>query len=109
MSKKIKVIIKEPAKKPRCVWISNTLENLQKTVGGYIETVTVASDMVIICNEEGRLRNLPYNCDVCGVSFVGTIIFCGVSEDEFCDIPVDYQALKNLMPGMWEDCENGKV
>ena len=35
MKKKIKVIIKEPGKKPRCVYISNTLENLQKTVGGY--------------------------------------------------------------------------
>lgn len=102
MKKKIKVIIKEPAKKPRCVYISNTLENLQKTVGGYIETVTIASDMCIICNEEGRLRNLPYNCDVCGVSFVGTIIFCGVSEDEFCDVPIDFDKAKKLFKGIWE-------
>lgn len=29
--RKIKVIIKEPGKKPRCVNISDTLENLQKT------------------------------------------------------------------------------
>lgn len=39
MKQKISVIIKEPDKKPRHVYISNTLENLQKTVGGYIETV----------------------------------------------------------------------
>ncbi len=99
---KIKVIIKDPGKKPRCVYISNTLENLQKTVGGYIETVTIASDMCIICNEEGRFRNLPYNCDICGVSFVGTIIFVGVSEDEFCDVPVDFDKAKVLFKGLWE-------
>lgn len=109
MKKKIKVIIKDPGKKPRCVWISNTLENLQKVVGGYIEAVTIASDMCIICNEEGRLRNLPYNCDICGVSFVGTIVFVGVSEDEFCSVPVDYKTLKAIMPKMWEDCKNGQV
>lgn len=34
MSRKISVLIKEPGKSPRHVWISNTLENLQKTVGG---------------------------------------------------------------------------
>ena len=107
---KIFVVIKEPGKAPVIEpMFDNSLESFQKAVGGYIETVTISDDLVIICNEEGRLRNLPYNCDVCGVSFVGTIIFCGVSEDEFCDIPVDYQTLKNFMPGMWEDCENGKV
>ena len=49
---KISVLIKGPGKNPRHVWISNTLENLQKTVGGYIESVTLATDMCIICNEE---------------------------------------------------------
>ena len=102
MKKKIKVIIKDPGKKPRCVHISNTLLNLQKVVGGYIETVTIASDMCIICNEEGRLRNLPYNCDICGVSFVGTIVFVGVSEDEFCDVPICFDEAKRLFKGIWE-------
>lgn len=99
---KIRVIIKDPGKKPRCVNISNTLENLQKTVGGYIETVTIASDMVIICNEEGRLLDLPYNCNVCGIDYVGTIIFCGVSEDEFCDVPVSFGKMKQLFAGVFQ-------
>lgn len=102
MKNKIKVIIKEPAKKPRCVWISNKLENLQKIVGGYIETVTLATDMCIICNEEGGLRDLAYNCDICGVSFVGTIIFCGVSEDEFCSVPVSFGEMKQLFAGVFQ-------
>ena len=53
---KIGVIIKEPGRVPRHVNISNTLENLQKTVGGYIETVTLCSDIVVICDEEGASK-----------------------------------------------------
>ena len=49
--------------------------------------MTVASDVVIICNEEGRLKSLPYNCDLFGILFVGTIIFAGVDGEEFADLP----------------------
>ena len=100
---KIKVLIKDPGKKPRSVYISNTIENLQKTVGGYIEAVTLASDLVIICNEEGRLKNLSHNCHICGVDFVGTIIFCGIEGENFADIPCDYAAAKMMFKSLWEE------
>lgn len=73
------------------------LKMLQDTVGGYIETVTLAEDLVIICNENGRcigtdeegnMISLPYNCTVAGVDFVGTILVAGVSGDEFADCPL---------------------
>ncbi|MDD6312012.1 MAG: DUF3846 domain-containing protein [Firmicutes bacterium] len=102
MSKKISVIIKEPGKKPRHVNISNTLNNLQKTVGGYIETVTLASDRVIICNEEGRIQRLPWCCNICGADFVGTVILAGIDGDEFADIPATFEQVKRLYPGLWE-------
>ena len=80
------------AKKPGAPWyerdIDNTLGSLQAFVQGYIETVTLFEDAVIICNEDGRIRNMPYNTTVCGVEFVGPILFVGRSEDEFCDVPV---------------------
>lgn len=72
---------------PETQTIPNELEALQTIVGGYIETVTLATDLVIICNEEGKLLDLPYNCDICGASFVGTIIFAGINGDEFADVP----------------------
>ena len=87
MSAKIKVIIKRPDEAGHVTNISNTLENLQRTVGGPIECVTIAEDLVIICNEEGKLRGLPYNFTCCGDRFVGTIIMAGRCEDEFTDIP----------------------
>lgn len=84
---KIKVIIKRPGEKPYTTWISDRLENLQKTVEGYIETVTVCSDLVIICNEEGRIRDLPYNCTILGADFFGTILLAGINGEEFGNVP----------------------
>lgn len=100
---KIHVLIKDPGKKPRSVNISNTLKNLQQTVGGHIEAVTIAKDFVVLCNEEGRYKGLPWNCEICGVNFVGAIILCGVEKDEFADIPLSYADLKCLMPNLWEE------
>lgn len=82
----MKVIIKVPGQRPRETEIENSLSALQQAVGGYIETVTLAEDCCIICNEEGRLQGLPYNLTFCGVSFVGTILFVGVAGDEFADL-----------------------
>lgn len=36
--------------------IENTLEALQHEVGGYIETLTLTSDLVLIMDEEGCLK-----------------------------------------------------
>ena len=99
---KIGVIIKEPGRVPRHVNISNTLENLQKTVGGYIETVTLCSDLVVICDEEGRIKGKPHCCNIAGVVFVGTVILAGVDGDEFADIPCWYGDFKRLFPQLWE-------
>ena len=83
----IMVVIKEPGKAPVVdPLFENRLEAFQKAVGGYIEAVTVAEDLVLICNEEGRLMGLPFNIDLCGVDFVGTVIAAGVRGDEFASI-----------------------
>ena len=100
---KIGVIIKEPGRVPRHVNISDTLESLQKTVGGLIETVTLCSDLVAICDEQGRLKGKPYCCNIGGVDFYGTVILAGVDGDEFADIPCGYGDFKRLFPQLWEE------
>ncbi len=82
----MKVIIKQPGKEPEVAEIENTLPALQRAVGGYIETVTLATDCCIICNEEGRLEGLPYNLTFYGVSFVGPILVVGIDGDEFSSL-----------------------
>ena len=93
---KIRAIVKRPDEEGGHVTnISPTLQNLQNIVGGRIETVTVAPGVVVICNEEGRIMGLPYNCTVRGrdligefaVGFVGEIVVVGTEGDEFVDLP----------------------
>lgn len=68
--------------------IPNDLHTLQKLVGGHIETLTVATDCCVICNDEGRILGMPENCNFCGVDFVGPILLVGVDGDEFTDCPM---------------------
>lgn len=85
--KQILVIRKEPGKSAEVEPLfENTLEAFQTAVGGYIETVTVAQDLCIVCNETGRIDVLPYNCNVLGYDFYGPILAVGVREDEFSSI-----------------------
>lgn len=75
--------------------IENTLEALQKEVGGYIETVTlVRGYAVMIVNEEGLLRGMPSNLTASSVAarkIVGPALVVGVDGDEFADVPKDIE------------------
>lgn len=90
MKKIIKALIKRPGEPAEMALIENELKAFQKIVGGYIETVTIIAEepkVVIICNEEGRILNMPYNCTINGIDFCGDIIAVGVDGDEFADLP----------------------
>ena len=89
----MKVIYKSPGCAPEPRDIPNTLEELQAAVGGYIETVTFASDAVVICNEEGRLQGLPHNFTFLGVDYVGPILIVGRAGDEFTDLDPEAMGL----------------
>lgn len=100
---KIRCIIKRPDEPVGHVTnISASLENLQRIVGGYIETVTYCTDLVIICNEEGRLLGLPYNCNIAGVDYVGDIIAIGTDGEEFSDLKLSFNDWKQYWLGVEE-------
>ncbi|MBQ7534108.1 MAG: DUF3846 domain-containing protein [Stomatobaculum sp.] len=103
MKEKIRDLVKEPGKVPEEREIGNTLEALQNAVDGYIETVTLAEDLVIICNEEGRLYGLQPNCRVSNLRFCGTILFAGAEADEFADLPATVEEMKMMFPNLWEE------
>ena len=96
----MKAIYKLPGKDPEIIEAGNDLATLQKLVGGYIETVTIASDTCIICNEEGRLLELQNNIIAFGRTIVGPILIVGVDGDQFCDV---------LYPEFWmNEIKGGK-
>lgn len=102
MKKFIRVLIKEPGKTAEMRTIENTLESLQKIVGGYIETVTMFADLVVICNEEGRINAMPFNCQFLGSLFFGTIILAGVDGEEFDDSPKVEEEWRRLIPSLFD-------
>lgn len=79
-------IRKDAGESPKLVQIENSLEALQQAVGGYVETVTFCSDAVLLCDEEGKIKNRPMNVKLFGEEFVGTILIVGVNGDEFTDL-----------------------
>lgn len=95
---KIEVAIKKPGKPAQRALIEDSLESLQHYVGGYIEIVTLCSDLVIICDEEGRLKGKEHNCTVCGYDFVGTIILAGKKDDEITGLPVKWSEILKGIP-----------
>lgn len=45
-------------KEPKVEYIENTLDDMQRVVGGLIEEIDLNDNTVLVCNEEGKLMNL---------------------------------------------------
>lgn len=61
---KIKVLALLPMELPKEIELDNTLEAMQKFVGGHIECLTLhdsGSEITLVCNDEGKLLGLPLN------------------------------------------------
>ena len=62
MEEKIKVVLVAPNKKAIVTEIGTTLEDMQAAVGGLIQAIyPFEDDVALICNEEGKLLQLPAN------------------------------------------------
>lgn len=102
---KIRVVIKKPGEAAREIEIENTLERLQELVGGHIESVWFAKNVWMLVNEEGKIRDLPYNFYVWDDVIVGPAIFAGQDGDELADCPISAEAIERIL---WKGDENGQ-
>lgn len=90
----IRAIVKEVGKKPTVTEIKNELEVFKSLVGGYIEVVRVTPDILMICNEEGKMRGLPPNFSTGHDVIVGTAVFVAFDgKEDFAGLS-DYQVLE---------------
>lgn len=101
MIENIKALLKKPGEVAKPVMVANDLSAFQGLVGGYIETWSFSTDLVVICDEEGKLKGKPYNVSLLGEDFVGPILLVGVDGEEFTHLPVDVSVLKILFPQLW--------
>lgn len=90
------VLLVEPEKYPRPVEIGTDLEDLQKTVGGYIEvTYPFDENVGLVMNEEGKLEGLPLNRalrDDEGQIYdvvAGSFLVVGLTEESFGSLTPD--------------------
>jgi len=82
----IKALLIEPMKEPRVIEIEQKLESYQEQVGGYIEALTISDDVVILVNEEGKLRGMTPNRRLNGDVLVGNILIVGRKGEDFCGL-----------------------
>lgn len=100
---KVKCIIKRPDEEFGHVTnISSSLKNLQNTVDGPIEMVYLRNNLVLICNEEGKLRHLPFNFHVkfrggTRDVIVGNVLVVGTEGEDLADIPISLDDWKTML------------
>ena len=80
--RKITVLIVEPNEHPRLAEIEDDIDVEQGIVGGYMEELQLSDTASLICNEEGKLRNLPANRRYGNDVLAGTFFITGVDDDE---------------------------
>ncbi len=107
----MRVYVKEPGKRPKLYKDAEvTLEWLQKQVGGYIETYPLGPGSVIVCNDSGKLIDLPFNFTLLDgrggtinrtEDFVGTVVFLGLKHTDdgmdFTDFDKDLPLFINTL------------
>lgn len=94
-TEKIEILVVEPMIKPYKAVIDNTLDAMQKVVGGYIEPIYL-DDVAVVVNEEGKINGSPLNRSLYdnGERFdiaAGTFFVCGLGEDSFDSLTPEQQ------------------
>lgn len=88
---KIKVVVKNVNENGKVVEVDNELQTFQNIVNGYIETYPLNDEILIICNEEGKLMELETNfaiqvSDDYVEHIVGNVVFVSVEGSEFAGL-----------------------
>ncbi len=103
MTKKIKVIIKNPGCKPYGTAIDPSEESIRKKLGGEYKRLRIFEDGCVLCRKDQA--GLEYNCEWFSQDFYGPMIWAGYSETELLPFPDDFQMFKKLNYHLFEAFE----
>lgn len=81
-SVKIKVIFQNPGEISRIMTVKNDLKSMQELIGGYLETLTLPNGLVLVMDEEGRLKGLRENVRCVQFRTIVGRIFITAAEGE---------------------------
>ena len=91
----MRVLVVEPERRPEVKEIDGSLRSMQEVVGGWIQALfPFAEPLALVCNDEGKLMNLPANRglrDKNGQIYdivCGTFFICGApsNSDHFTSL-----------------------
>ena len=83
----MRILVIEPEHRPEVREIDDSLTTMQQIVGGLIQPIYLDDSVALICNDEGKLMNLPANRglrDKDGQMYdivFGTFFLCGAPAD----------------------------
>ena len=84
----MRVLVVEPERRPEVKEIDGSLKSMQEVVGGWIQALFPFDEpLALVCNDEGKLMNLPANRglrDKNGQIYdiiCGTFFLCGAPSD----------------------------
>ena len=94
----MKILVVEPEKTPYEKEIDDSLEAMQEIVGGYIEAIYPFEDLevALVCNEEGKIENLPLNRALYSFESRGEIIDIVAGTFFICSAPSDSGKFESL-------------
>lgn len=103
----MRVMFKEPGKRPEEREISGDLEGMQRAVDGYIETLSLPYlDLVIVMDEEARIKGKERNIiiprmmlqSIIPVGIVGDLFVCVAEGDELRGLnDAEMEAAKSIL------------
>ena len=86
----MKVLAVEPDKDAYIINISNELSEMQDIIEGYIQVIQIEENVVLVCNEEGKLIGLRPNRAIYHDGFVdiiaGNFFLCECDGENFTSI-----------------------
>ena len=82
----MRVVYVEPNRPAYEAAILHDLEHMQKAVDGYIEPVYLEDGLVVVGNEEAKLRGMTGNRHIGEIIMAGPFFVCGESYEDFCSL-----------------------
>lgn len=83
----MRILVVEPEHRPEVREIDGSLKTMQEIVGGLIQPICLEDFVVLVCNDEGKLMDLPANRglrdedgQIYDIVF-GTFFLCGAPAD----------------------------
>ena len=98
---KLRILVKEPGKKPLMTWIPKDPDKYEEVVGGHVELMRFG-DILCICDEQGKAWGKKKCCKIGDLTLAGTVFFCSLINGKIASLNMSEEDVKKKLPSLWE-------